>query len=634
METNNIKKPLSLEQVLTSYNLLITFFIIFICLMVVMIKTNPKGFDNAFGYEIFITVPILLLLTLLFKEAFLFKNDPSDPWFSGNEKPSRWWIIPTALLSIIVLCIIRLFIILYNAGIISDTPPENNTSFILNFVIIALFFIITGIIYTKSKNKDDDILKTLPKAVQDTFALRTKYTVLLMLFIFITTLLYFVNPWGIMTDYGGPIIFFTLFVGIVCAILITVYQKLLATDSPSSKLNDMPSLLSFLIKGGYIIAALAISGGLIFGALKMMGVFEQDASKSDSWGHIILNLILFCTMLGIIYKLANAGGFLDKNPLYRLILNTLLYIPCIFVSIIDHISQLFSKSDSKSDSKSLSQFFKGDTKFTATKSDGKMLLISLGLLGGYFLWFFLLKPFIRRRYLTQGGKQLINQPVPTDVLTNVASYQSLAGNDTFDYRYALSFWFYADSFPPSTNSSYLKVTPILSYGENPAVKYSSETNTLFITVKENGENKPDTNKELDENMIKQWNDKITNAIEVVKTMTFGENLDAEGNRIIYSHPDVLLQKWNHIVLNYNGGTLDVFYNGKLVKSAIQVAPYIKYDFLTVGTENGVKGSVANLMYFKQPLDILTIHTLYTSLKDKNPPSIPENPQKLIPLPNV
>jgi len=81
MEINNIKKPLSLEQVLTSYNLLITFFIIFICLMVVMIKTNPKGFDNAFGYEIFITVPILLLLTLLFKEAFLAKNDPSNPWF-------------------------------------------------------------------------------------------------------------------------------------------------------------------------------------------------------------------------------------------------------------------------------------------------------------------------------------------------------------------------------------------------------------------------------------------------------------------------------------------------------------------------------------------------------------------------
>ena len=28
-------------------------------------------------------------------------------------------------------------------------------------------------------------------------------------------ILYFVNPWGLMTDYGGPVIFFTLFVGII-----------------------------------------------------------------------------------------------------------------------------------------------------------------------------------------------------------------------------------------------------------------------------------------------------------------------------------------------------------------------------------------------------------------------------------
>lgn len=634
MDTNNIK-PISLEKVLTSYNLLITFFIIFICLMVVMVQTNIKGFNSAFGYEIFITVPFLLVIAFLIKESITFKNNPTESWFSTIPISSKEWFLPAITLSTIAIGILGFMMVLYVGGIFSDNPPENNTAMLINFFIIMLFFVIVTFLYSNSKNKDDVILKTLPKPVQDAFKLRMKYTVMLMTFIIVTALLYFVNPWGIMTNYGGPVIFFTLFVGIICAILITVYQRYLTNTSEASRVKDLPSFSSFLIRGGYILCALAISGGLIYAALKMMGVFEQDASKSDSWGHILFNMLIFCAMLGIIYKIANVGGFLDKNPYYRLIVGTILYIPCLFVSLFDSIFNRGTNASTDTNGK-----FSTNTKFTGTKSEMIMLLISIGLLGSYFLWVFLLKPLIQKRYLTQGGKQLINQPVSTDILTNVASYQNLVGSDTFDYRYAISFWFYADSFPPSTNSSYLKVTPILSYGDNPAVKYSSETNTLFVTVKENSEDKDNKDKdkdkqiELDENIIKTWNNKISNAIEVVKTMTFGKNLDAEGNRIIYTHPDMLLQKWNHIVLNYNGGTLDVFYNGKLVKSAIEVAPYIKYDFLTVGTENGVKGSIANLTYFKHPLDILTIHTLYTSLKDKNPPSIPENQQKLIPLPNV
>ena len=282
----------------------------------------------------------------------------------------------------------------------------------------------------------------------------------------------------------------------------------------------------------------------------------------------------------------------------------------------------------------------GTSSTTSTTSafDYKMLLLSLVLLGSYFTWVFFLKKFIKTTYLKQGGQQYVNQPIQTDVLTNVASYQTLSGTEKFNYQYAISFWFYLDSFPPSTSASYLKVVPILSYGENPTVKYSSANNTLYITVKQKTNDTPvidyiqEKETEIKTETVEKWKsvqETITDAIEKVKEMPFGNDIDAEGHRIIYKHPDVLLQKWNHIVLNYNGGTLDVFYNGKLVKSAIEVVPYMKFDMLTVGSNKGISGNLANLIYFKQPLDYLTIHKLYASLKDNNPPSIPENTDTII-----
>jgi hypothetical protein len=179
----------------------------------------------------------------------------------------------------------------------------------------------------------------------------------------------------------------------------------------------------------------------------------------------------------------------------------------------------------------------------------------------------------------------------------------------------------------------------MSYGENPSVKYCAENNTLYVTVKpstdlQNKETNINSN-EINSNPIDAWKkaglNKINDAIEMVKSMPFGYEVDSNGHSIIYKQSDIQLQKWNHILLNYNGGTLDVFYNGRLVKSAIEVVPYMKMDMLTIGAENGVRGNVANLMYFKQPLDYLTVNKLYTSLKTKNPPVIPDNTQTIIPL---
>jgi hypothetical protein len=630
--TNIDPSSITLVKDLSSYNLLILFIFLFCIIVSLLYIFNPKGVNTYFGYELALTAPLLLLLAFLVKEVFIFKDNPSNSFFSSFSQSTKSWFLPAIILMIVLIGLAGLISMLAIGGIFSDKPPENNTAMLLNFSLMIGFLIIVSILYSRSKKKDDDILKSFPKAIQDIFALRTKYTAMFFVFILVVVMLYLVNPWNIMTDYGGPVLFFSLFVGMILMTLITVYQYYLANPSKGNLFKNEEGFLSYLTKGLYVLAALAISGGLIFGALKLMGVFNQDASDPESWGHVLFNLILFCAMLSIIYKLANAGGFLDKNPYYRLVLNTLLYIPCLFVTIVNYIGQIIGVVNGASGT--------GST-FTPPKPfEYKMLVLSLALLGGYFTWVFLGKQFLRNKYLKQGGQQLVNQPIQTDVLNNIASYQTLSGTDSFNYQYALSFWFYLDSFPPSTNSSYLKVVPILSYGENPTVKYSSVDNTLYITVKQQPEGEhiidyiQQKESEIKPETVEKWKtvqENINDAIKKVKEMPFGNDIDADGNRIIYKHPDVLLQKWNHVVLNYNGGTLDVFYNGKLVKSAIEVVPYMNFDTLTVGTENGISGNVANLIYFKQPLDILTINTLYTSLKDKNPPSIPENKEKIIPV---
>ena len=92
------------------------------------------------------------------------------------------------------------------------------------------------------------------------------------------------------------------------------------------------------------------------------------------------------------------------------------------------------------------------------------------------------------------------------------------------------------------------------------------------------------------------------------------DFDEEGNRIIYIKDNVLLQKWNNVIINYSGGILDIFINGELVKSDIGVVPYYTLDNLTTGKDGGVNGGICNVVYFKRPLTALNVYILYNMIK--------------------
>jgi hypothetical protein len=406
------------------------------------------------------------------------------------------------------------------------------------------------------------------------------------------------------------------------------------------------------MKSFYILAALGISGFLLYTILSLLGTFNQETAGKSSIGNTILNYLMLAGMLAVIWKLANSGGYLVKNPVFRLVFNTILYIPCILISILDYFTGKYN---------------------TSKKTELNMLLIALVLFVGYFLLKYLIMPLYSKKYYGQGGNSIVNDPLTTEKVTAVASYQDLndgvyvdqsniGGQDingqsdgsgletnavsdffrkTFkidsdpkrNYHYALSFWFYLDSFPPSTSTAYNKTSNIVSFGGNPAVRYNAVTNSLVITMKYDGcriarlPNKRLKTKVTSESMntlegFEQMQKEIKNKIEDVKAMPTQVDMDEDGNMIVYVQKGVQLQKWNNVVLNYNGGTLDIFYNGELVRSAIELVPCITFDTLKVGDENGVSGNVANLLYFNETIDYIKVSNLYSSLKGVNPPVIP------------
>ncbi len=112
------------------------------------------------------------------------------------------------------------------------------------------------------------------------------------------------------------------------------------------------------------------------------------------------------------------------------------------------------------------------------------------------------------------------------------------------------------------------------------------------------------------------------------TASSGSTELTENSKIVYEKTNILLQKWNNVIINYTGGTLDIFLNNDLIKSIGKIVPFMNNDVLTIGSENGLFGGVCNVVYFKTPLTSSQIYYLYNMVKDKTPP-ISDNSTKTI-----
>ena len=171
-----------------------------------------------------------------------------------------------------------------------------------------------------------------------------------------------------------------------------------------------------------------------------------------------------------------------------------------------------------------------------------------------------------------GGDLVVHKPID---LNKRSSYTV---SNVYQYTYTLSFWVNLEATSPGFSSSSNEYTDVVMYGGNVLIAYNSSLNTLRTVMKN------------------------------------------ESKKTVYDMNDIPLQKWNHVVLSYANGTLDLFLNGILQKSTVAV-PQLTTQEMIVGAEQGVYGTLCTMMFYNKVLTIEEIQALYTQFKDKNPPTL-------------
>ena len=406
-------------------------------------------------------------------------------------------------------------------------------------------------------------------------AIRIKYMSIMFLFLSLVFVMYYYDLLNLSSDYFGPVTITSLVIGCFLFAIILYYMIAFSKSDVYSYVPPVPTYVINLFK-----LAIGVTSSIVFMLFLIFMIFNTSSTSSTL--SIILNVLIISTLLTLMYKILIRSPILQSWPWFRLLVNTILYIPCILAGILDAI---------------VTQFYKEKEK---TKLPEVILLgISILLIAIYYLLPVGMQ-WVSSTY--RGGKTLINESVVLKQPYTIASYIPLNDMDpksafpVYEYNYALSLWLYLDALPPSTSASFDKYTPVFSYGGKPAILYKASNNTMMIT---------DKIKDLTDDRIARSN----------------MDKDENGDVIIYKLENVLLQKWNHILINYNGGILDIFYNGQLVKSAKNIVPYMELDAMTIGTTNGINGAICNVVYYNHVLDSNSILALYNSVKDKTPPTL-------------
>ncbi len=163
-------------------------------------------------------------------------------------------------------------------------------------------------------------------------------------------------------------------------------------------------------------------------------------------------------------------------------------------------------------------------------------------------------PKFKYFFIYNNGLMLLDKPIYLNKKRTLGSFEELYKDGKRIYNYSISSWFNIN--PQASTSSN---SNILTYANKIFVKYNGSKNTLTVYAEKH--------------------DNIFIDVAIIKNLK--------------------LQYWNHIVINYDGGIVDIFLNGKLVGSSPEITPYMNFEPIIIGDNNSLQGGIQKTFFYNK-----------------------------------
>ena len=211
--------------------------------------------------------------------------------------------------------------------------------------------------------------------------------------------------------------------------------------------------------------------------------------------------------------------------------------------------------------------------FAAAPSSAKTLILVEIVF--FTLWFGL--PALARHLSSGNGVVVQKEPLYTDKETVLPMVAGLPPASSA--HYTVSLWFFVDNQTPSVSEAYARSTPLFAYGGRPLVAVDVSKDALQV---------------------------ISNQV-------------GHGPVVVAGYKGIRYQKWNNLVVTYQGGTTDVFLNGGIIGSKPSSVPMATPARAVVGHPDGIHGAVCDVRIFDTALSPFAIRANYSAGMGRTPP---------------